>query len=131
MKKIKHNYLFLLFVYAVLYFVSKTFFSGLYMFRWTASNHYWFSWVLVLYFVFMNKDIVARMITWGNIIGIVAGQVIGDLIQKYNATFITPNMDVQEKYMLLYHEGPKIYVLFLVSFIILGLFFERKNNLTH
>jgi hypothetical protein len=70
----------------------------------------------VLVFTAFGKERVGFALTIGNIIGIVVGQILGDMLRNANVKTIVITMDEEQKYLLSYHYGAFIW--FFVIFII-------------
>ena len=55
--------------------------KGLCLFDWTTHERYWGLWILSLLLVLAEQDIWARFVTGGNMLAVLAGQIIGDLVE--------------------------------------------------
>lgn len=67
----------------------------------------------------------------GNIISVVIGQFLGDLIQTENIKKITDTMNPQQIYELHNHPGVSLWLLVIVLFLILGLITDLFFNKFH
>jgi membrane protein YqaA with SNARE-associated domain len=87
---------------------------------WTADNYYLYIWVPVILLTLLNKTIISLFITAGNLIGILAGQVLGDIIRHNNMKKITDSMPEGQKYYLRSHKGAYIWMLTIIISLLLG-----------
>lgn len=80
-------------IYTVLYLLSRTILADVYLFDWTAHNKYLYFWLISLLFIFWKKYFVAFYITFGNLVAIIIGELLGDLIIFINSFRISPGLD--------------------------------------
>ena len=71
----------------------------------TSRNFYCGIWSLCLILILCQKPLPAFFVTAGNIIGVVIGQFLGDLIRTENIKKITDTMNPQQIYELHNHPG--------------------------
>lgn len=71
-------------IFFLFYLISQRYFLGLYLFEWTSRNFYCGIWSLCLILILCQKPLPAFFVTAGNIIGVVIGQFLGDLIRTEN-----------------------------------------------
>ncbi|MDB8678238.1 hypothetical protein [Mediterraneibacter gnavus] len=86
---------------------------------------------LCLILIFCQKPLPAFFVTAGNIISVVIGQFLGDLIQTENIKKITDTMNPQQIYELHNHPGVSLWLLVIVLFLILGLITDLFFNKFH
>ena len=90
---------------------------------------------LCLILIFCQKPLPAFFVTAGNIISVVIGQFLGDLIQTENIKKITDTMNPQQIYELHNHPGVPLWLLVIVLFLVLGLitdlFFNKFHSQDH
>lgn len=129
MKKIILNGVLNLLAFLTVYVLSKCFWGDIYLFEWTSRHSYCYLWLIVIALVIFKKYIVAISITSGNIVGIVAGQWIGDAIRENNMKKIVDGMSNGERYYLMLHQGVFIWIITILIFIISGCIIERYRKL--
>lgn len=110
--------------FAVLYIISMTVLKEIYLFEWTARHLYIFLWVFVLILTFNRKYLISIAIAIGNIVGIIAGQFLGDYIRDERIRSISNNMTNEEIYKLQHHPGVEIWVATIFIFVILATLFK-------
>lgn len=93
-----------------LFLISKLFLSDIYLFEWTARHHYLFLWVAVILLVLIDRVHLATALTIGNVVGVLVGQFLGDLIRNQSLSQITPEMSGEEVYRLSHHPGFEIWL---------------------
>lgn len=86
---------------------------------------------LCLILIFCQKPLPAFFVIAGNIISVVIGQFLGDLIQTENIKKITDTMNPQQIYELHNHPGVSLWLLVIVLFLILGLITDLFFNKFH
>ena len=86
---------------------------------------------LCLILIFCQKPLPAFFVIAGNIIGVVNGQFLGDLIQTENIKKITDTMNPQQIYELHNNPGVPLWLLVIVLFLILGLITDLFFNKFH
>ena len=86
---------------------------------------------LCLILIFCQKPLPAFFVMAGNIISVVIGQFLGDLIQTENIKKITDTMNPQQIYELHNHPGVSLWLLVIVLFLILGLITDLFFNKFH
>jgi hypothetical protein len=109
----------------LLYLLSNSFFKDMYLFEWTARNSYCYIWIIIILLTFANKIIYAISLGIANILGIVAGQFVGDWINIQNIQKITPYMGEEEKYHLQSHPGFNIWFYTILSIMILTFIIKK------
>lgn len=65
-----------MFSFTLLYVISTAFLSHVYLFEWTARNGYCFLWVPVLVLSLLGRRDAAVLLSAGNWLGVVVGQVL-------------------------------------------------------
>lgn len=80
---------------------------------------------------FLPKTTPCFFVIAGNIISVVIGQFLGDLIQTENIKKITDTMNPQQIYELHNHPGVPLWLLVIVLFLILGLITDLFFNKFH
>ena len=120
--------LFVFFAYGSCYLLSQTVLHEIYLFEWTADHFYLYLWVIPAAFCFLNKFWAAISTTIGNWVGILIGQVLGDLIIKINAAKITPDMYVGKAWQLRTHYGVLIWLAVFLLSLIVGIGSEKKHS---
>ena len=118
-------------IFFLFYLISQRYFLGLYLFEWTSRNFYCGIWSLCLILILCQKPLPAFFVTAGNIIGVVIGQFLGDLIRTENIKKITDTMNPQQIYELHNHPGVPLWLLVIVLFLILGLITDLFFNKFH
>lgn len=112
-------------VYIALHILSMTLLNSIYVFEWMSRNYYCYTWVLALAMIVFNKTVLAYFVTFGNLIGTVVGQVLGDIIKKVKLNNITPDMTEFEISMIKWtHHGVFIWGIVLFASIALGIIAE-------
>lgn len=119
--------------FIVLYGVSRTIVADLYWFEWTIDNNYVYLWLVVIVLTLTKKYIIATFIAYGNAIGIVLGQYLGDAIHEANIKLITDSMSSVEISELHLHPAPQIWLYTIlisitVSIILNILIKYRRSN---
>ena len=118
-------------IFFLFYLISQRYFLGLYLFEWTSRNFYCGIWSLCLILILCQKPLPAFFVTAGNIIGVVIGQFLGDLIRTENIKKITDTMNPQQIYELHNHPGVPLWLLVIVLFLVLGLITDLFFNKFH
>lgn len=106
--------------FVIIYILSRTVFSDIYLLEWTADKYYLYIWVPVLLFSLLRKTILSLSLTIGNVIGILLGQILGDIIRDINMQKITETMKEEQKYLLMSHKGVFIWIFTILAFLLLG-----------
>ncbi len=107
-------------VFLGLYLVSTTFLQELYLFEWTADNHYLYVWVIAVVLILVNKIRTSFALTLGNFIGTLIGQFLGDWMRYESMKKIIPGMDAGIEAQLRLHYGVPIWLLTMTIFLILN-----------
>lgn len=112
-------------VYFVLILISATLLNSVYTFEWMLRNFYCYTWVLALAMIVFDKTVLAYFVTFGNLIGTVTGQILGDIIREVKLNNITPDMTELEISIIEYtHHGVTIWGIILFASIVLGIIAE-------
>ncbi|HEX2981442.1 MAG TPA: hypothetical protein VHO48_14340 [Anaerolineaceae bacterium] len=106
--------------FGLLYVLSRTAFSDVYVLDWTAHNYYLYLWIPVILLSIFQKTILSLSLTIGNLFGILLGQILGDMIRLSNMQKITEMMTEGQKYQLLSHPGVFIWIFTILGFLALG-----------
>lgn len=114
-----------LLMFTILRHLSYTKYTS-YCFNWTAENNYLYIWVLVLFLVFFKKYVIAYSLSIGNLLGVIAGQHLGDYIITINLSKITSYTSNEEAYHLNYHYGIFIWSIIVIVFFIIGIIVQYK-----
>ena len=104
--------------FGILVIVTAAFFPDAYLLEWTLSRSYLFLWVLAALLAY-SRPILGYTISLGNFIGVILGQVLGDILRKNNIAKITPDMDPGEVVRLHHHHGFFIWISTVLSVIAL------------
>ncbi len=78
-------------------FLGQT--GGLYLLGWTTHNLYWGFWVLPILLAALGRNLWAWSITWGNLIGVLLGQTLGEYLEA---------LDVDN--LMDFHKGFQIWI---------------------
>lgn len=125
----KKDYLILTILYIVV-------FSMFYLLK----NHYFFGWLLhnkyihigLLIITLIMISIGAKKLAYstfiGHLLGVVAGQFLGNLFQSKNMAKIEPGMSEQMRYQLSSGKHVFIWATILIVFIILGLIIDSSKD---
>lgn len=119
-----------LLIFLLLYFISMFILdSRFYLFRWTADNRYLYIWVLITILTVFDKEYIALFLTVGNIVGVIAGQFLGDYIEIVNLGRITPEMTDEMIWSsgLMHHRGFEIWITALIIALIAGIIWQRSK----
>ncbi len=81
-------------VYLVFGFVSRTALKDVYTVEWAAHNLYGYTWVTVLAFLIFDNPLPAYFITFGNVVGTVVGEFLGNFIVKQNLSHAAGNGEI-------------------------------------
>ena len=112
-------------VYLVLMLISATLLNSVYIFEWMSRSSYCYTWVLALAVIMFDKTVLAYFVTFGNLIGTVVGQVLGDIIREVKLSNITPDMTELEIDMIGWtHDGVTIWGIILFASIVFGIIAE-------
>lgn len=112
-------------VYLVLMLISATLLNSIYTFEWMSRNSYCYTWVLALAVIVFDKTVLAYFVTFGNLIGTVTGQILGDIIREVKLSNITHDMSEIDIMMIeSSHEGVTIWGIILFASIVLGIIAE-------
>lgn len=107
-------------IYTALYLLSKTILADVYLFAWTAWNKYLYFWLVSLAFIIFQKYFIAFYITIGNIIAVLFGELLGDLIIYINTFRITPDMQPYTIERYTTHYGAFIWLALVLLALIIG-----------
>jgi hypothetical protein len=116
--------------FVIIYILSRTVLSDIYVLEWTADEYYLYIWVLVLLFSLLKKTILSLSLTIGNVFGILFGQILGDIIRNGNIQKITDTMKEEQKYFLMNHKGVFIWIFTILAFLLLGTIASFINKRT-
>lgn len=106
-------------VYALLYWWSANHQNG-YFQQWLARHAFWEYWVVAVTLTVLGLWIVGGALSLGCVVSIPIAQLMGDKMDAYYATIITPDMTAEQ----LAAYGPKhayMWWLFVIIFIVAGL----------
>lgn len=101
-------------VFGVLYLISMTLLNKVYLFEWTARNLYCYVWVAVAVLIVLDKLRIAYAVTLGNLLGVIIGQYLGDLIKAQRVKQITPETTPDMTYELSTHYGVNIWAITII-----------------
>ncbi len=107
-------------VFGCLYALSQTLLHDVYMFEWMVRNLYYFIWIPALICAVFNKIALSHAITFGNLVGVIAGQLLGDFIVSYNIICITPDITV--------HHGTFIWMIIVLVFVVAGILLQIVSS---
>ncbi len=110
-------------IYGGLQILSVTALKEVYVFEWLGHNFYGYTWIAVLILIAFDQTTVACFMTFGNLIGAIIGQFLGDFIQGQRMSRITPDMSEEQRYLLSTHYGVFIWAFVLLGFAVLGIIF--------
>ena len=117
--------------FVILYTLSNTILADVYWFDWTMHNKYLFIWVGVIVLVIAKKNIMSIFIAYGNVLGIVLGQYLGDPIQASNIKLISDIMTAEEVAKAYHHPAFEIWFttifICVITSIIVNAILERKQ----
>lgn len=114
--------------FGILYVLSTTIFREAYLFKWTADDTYYYVWLLVVLFVFLDKKIYACILSVANFIGIFVGEYLGSWIKQENMKLITEKTSAEQVWRLHLHYGALIWLCFiLVSLFIIAIIHIYKK----
>ena len=114
--------------FLVLYLVSWYFLQDVYLPDWTRRNAYLCVWIAPIVFDFLELHIRSVCITLGNLVGVVVGQIAGDIIVKLNAAKITPATPPGQAAQLRSHPGFFLWLGTILVFYIAGVLIEKKRK---
>ena len=120
-------------VFGILYLLSMTLLNKVYLFKWAAHNLYCYEWAIAAVLIVFDKLIVSYFVTFGNLVGILIGQLLGDLIRSQRMKLITPETTSNEEYFLSYHYGALIWMITILVCLAAGIAAQiisgkRKQN---
>ena len=113
-----------LMIYAGLQVMSMTVLKNAYMFEWMGRNCYCYTWVLVILLVLVDKTLVANFVTFGTLLGVVIGELLGNILWERNMSKITSDMSVEQQHYLSLHHGVLIFVITLLKFVAMGVILD-------
>lgn len=108
-------------VFGILYLLSMTLLNKVYLFEWTARNLYCYVWAIAAVLIVFDKLIVSYFVTFGNLIGILIGQFLGDFIRSQRMKLITPETTSDVEYFLSYHYGAFIWAITILVCLAAGI----------
>ncbi len=128
-KKHSINIVLLMLPFVVLYVLTDLFFEDIYLLEYMKHNHYCYLYLFVLldYFLFKNNRLV-YFLSYGNVIAIILGQVIGDILQSINMAKITDGMSEEEVYRLSTHHGAFIWLIVMLLIIYMSYLLRKKER---
>lgn len=97
-----------------------------YLFSWASENHYLYLWLFADLLVIFHRPLISYSITIGNILGVAAGQFLGDYIVEINSAKLTVNSTAEECYKATYHYGAFIYFFIVIMSFFVGLLLHKK-----
>ncbi len=115
-------------VFGGLYALSRTLMQNVYLFEWTARNLYFFFWIPALVLALFGKTVISNAITFGNLAGVIIGQLLGDFIVSQNAKLITPDTTPDREYLLLSHPGSFIWIITVLVFAAVGIVLQIVSS---
>jgi len=110
--------------FVILYILGNTVLQNVYLIKWAAHNYFLFIWILVIIFSLLQKKYISFAITIGNLIGIIIGQLLGDMIRNKRILMINDAMDEGQKYFLSHHYGAFIWFITVIIFLVTGIILE-------
>lgn len=99
--------------YIILFILTKMFFNEVYLLDWLARRWYYGLWIITAVLAVFNFKL-SFFISCANIVAITLGQVIGDILQNYNISQITPDMTAEQQARLYLHYGVFIWIISLL-----------------
>ena len=116
--------------FVVIFLLTKVFFEDVYLLEWLLRHWYCGLWLIAVVIAIFNFKL-SLAISYSNIIAIVLGQFVGDAIQEYNISQITPDMSAEQQAHMHLHYGVPIWLFSLLLFvaIFLVIYFIRKKKI--
>lgn len=118
-------------IYLVLYILAKIMPDEIWMFRGTANVQFGYLWFFSIFLILGNFNLIAMSLTFGNFVGIVIGQFLGDSIQYLNSFKITEDMTAAERHALTFHCGYSIWIITIFVFLIGSIVITVAKNHKH
>lgn len=109
-----------LLVFLGLFLISRSLLKNIYLFEWTSRYLYCCIWIIVLVLCIRKKINMAWFITVGNVVGIVLGQLLGEVIKNFRMKEITVKTSAEEAYQLSQHYGVPIWALTIFVTLVAG-----------
>ncbi len=126
MKNLTYSLLSLL-PFLMIYLLSKTIFNNYYLFEWTASHLYLYTWLIAIVLILSKKYSYALMLSLANFFAVFIGQFVGDYLKQLNMAKITTTNDAETIAHLSNHHGFEIY-LSLILITMIGFFIIDKKR---
>lgn len=115
--------------FVIIYTVTKVFFEDVYLLEWLARHWYCGLWIISIITVFFDFKL-SLVVSYGNVIAIGLGQILGDAIRAYNIALITPDMSVDRQSYLHLHYGVLIWLFSLLFFVVVIVLIEHSQKKT-
>ena len=113
---------------AILYGLSKTVWSGVYFFEWSARHAYYYVWLIVLGLLWLGQTEIAIGLSAANPAGVIIGQVLGDVLQARGMARIGPDTVPDMAHQLSLHPAVWIWLICLVLGGLGGLLWKRYRK---
>lgn len=118
-----------LFPFIALFLLTNIFFPDVYLLEWQARHWYCGLWIVTGVIAIFDVKL-SSFISYSNVIAIGLGQILGDAIQKYNISSITPDMNGAQRARLYLHPGFLIWICALILFVAVFLAVKRYRKKT-
>ncbi|MDF5361733.1 hypothetical protein P3687_25780, partial [Vibrio parahaemolyticus] len=83
---------------------------------------------IVLFLLFLNKQLVSAFMTTGIVVGVFIGNYLGKIIKGINEAKIIEGMKAEEVYRLHHNPGFEIWISIIFLFIIIGIIVQITYN---
>ena len=117
-------------ILAVIALLAFTVLNTEYLFEWVAHNwKFYFILVgIVLFLLFLNKQLVSAFMTTGIVVGIFIGNYLGKLIKVINEAKIIEGMKAEVVYRLHHNPGFEIWIIIILLSIVIGIVVQSTYN---
>lgn len=120
-------------IFSILMFICIRFFSNhifidSYMSYFARWNYYWMILIPIVLFIVVNKTNIAYAISFGNVAGLLIGQLLGDLLLYVNSYFVSSDMRPGEVEFLKTNQGIFIWFCCILISIYLALYYEYDKH---
>lgn len=113
--------------FVALFLLTNAFFQNVYLLEWQARHWYCGLWIVTGVIAIFDFKL-SSFISYSNVIAIGLGQILGDTIQKYNISSITPDMNAEQRARLYLHPGFHIWICALLLFAAVFLAVKRYRK---
>ena len=119
-------------LYVLVFLICRFVLQEYYLPGWASKRAVGYTWIVTWLLLFFDKTIAAMFHTVGTVVGLIIGQLSGDLLRAKRMAMIQEDTSPMQVYQLSRHFGVYIWfaiqLLFLVVGILVGWCYKKKRE---